>query len=329
MRDLIAACVCLAVALVMLILRKAYFNLPVYELKRRARRGDDFAKAVYPAIAYPAFRGFLWLLMVIASSAGLILLSRELPLWLAVIPAVMWMWLVFSWIPNRHIAAISYKTAKVMTPFFAWFVTNTYPGLKQLERVQKSYLPSHTKIYEGEDLRTFLQRQARQEDNRISPAQLARLFKLIDFESAKVKDFYRPWSQTLKFMPGDVVGPKLLDEMHKAQQSAFLVVKNRNSRQVMGVLNQSSVGLHSTGKVCDHMEEDVETINEHEPIEAAFSQFAASSTTLIIVTDKESEVVGVLTLKDALKALLDLEDNKDDANKSEQREVAYTEAEVV
>ncbi len=329
MHDLIAACICLAIALLMLILRKAYFNLPIYELKRQAKRGDHFAKAIYPAIAYPAFRGFLWLLMVVASSTGLILLSRELPLWLAVIPAVIWMWLVFSWIPNRRIAGISYKTAQLMTPFFAWFVSSSYPALKQLERLQKCYLPLHTKIYESDDLRMFLQRQARQEDNRISPAQLSRLFKLIDFESAKVKDFYRPWKQTLKLVPEDIIGPKLLDEMHKFKQDAFLVVRNKNSRQVVGILNKATVGLHSEGKVRDHMENSIEAINEFDSIERAFNRFASAATTVLVVIDQENEALGILTLKDALKAWLVLEDQVREPASQEQQEAELAKVEVV
>jgi CBS domain containing-hemolysin-like protein len=329
MHNLIAACICLAIALLMLILRKAYFNLPIYELKRQAKRGDHFAKAIYPAIAYPAFRGFLWLLMVVASSMGLILLSRELPLWLAVIPAVIWMWLIFSWIPNRRIAKISYKTAQLMSPFFAWFISSTYPALKQLERLQRRYPPLHTKIYESEDLRMFLQRQARQEDNRISPAQLSRLFKLIDFESAKVKDFYRPWKQTLKLVPEDIIGPKLLDEMHKSKQNAFVVVKNKNSRQVIGVLNQATVGLHSEGKVRDHMENSIEVINEFNSIERAFNQFASGVSPVLVVTDQENEALGIITLKDALKAWLELEDHVREPASQEQQEAALPEVEVV
>ncbi len=317
MADLVTAAVCLLIALILLMLRKAYFSLPSYELKRQAARGDGFARAIYPAASFPAFRGFLWLLMAICSSLAVIMFNRKAPLPLGLSLAVIWIWLAFSWIPNRQASSFSQKLAQKLTPFFIWFLNWSYPALKYLEKIQDRYQGPHTRVYENEDLRELLQRQVRQEDNRISVNQLLRLGKIIAIEEAKVREYMRPWKKSMRLNREEPIGPKLLDEMHRSEQTAFAVTASKNSHHVVGVISRDAVGLHSNGLVGDYMQEKVETASEDSSIEAALLQFADSPLPLLIVTDRDSSVVGTITLKDILGSFIaseepiEVEDNPD------------------
>jgi CBS domain containing-hemolysin-like protein len=307
MTNLSVAGICLVLALLMSMLRKAYFSLPAYELKRRAVSGDKIYSKLYPAVANRSLRGLLWLLMTALAAAFLVLVSLSVNLGLAIVVAVIWIWLLYSWLPNRRTSSIDYRLAALTAPFFIWLFNWAHPALKYLERVQKRYNEIHTGVYEYQDLRGFLRIQAQQPDNRISPQQLSRLAKLVAFEEAKVNHFFKPWKATIKLAESDIVGPKLLDEMHRSKQLSFAVTKQRNSHQICGVLSRDVVGLSSEGRVSDYMRSDFATIGRDDSMEDALLSFAHSSVPLLIVLDKESEAVGTLSLKDALDALLVLD----------------------
>jgi CBS domain containing-hemolysin-like protein len=315
MSNLFIAGICLALALLMLMLRKAYFSLPAYELKRRALGGDKLAKEIYPAVAYPSLRGLLWLVMTILGVSFLVLISRQFNLVVSIAVAVIWIWLVYSWLPNRRTSRIDYQLAGLTAPMFTWLLNWANPALKQFERLQGRYNVEHTKVYEYEDLRRFLRLQAQQADNRISAQQLTRLSKLVSFEGAQVSHFFKPWKETIKLAESDMIGPKLLDELHHSKQLSFAVTKQKNSHQICGVLSRDVVGLSSEGRVADYMRKDFVTILRDDSIEEALRLFARSSVPLLVVLDKESEAVGTLSLKDALNALLDL--NKPTAKASD------------
>ncbi len=305
-----AAGLCLLVAFTILLLRKAYFNLPIYELKRLAAKGDRFAKTVYPAISYPAFRGLLWLLLAIFSAAAVVLLNHKLPFWLGVSASVIWLWLAFSWIPNSRVSNVSRQLAQLMAPFFAWFLHWSYPLIKNLEKVQKRYPPRHTLVYENEDLRALLRYQATQTDNRITARQLEQISKAVAFDQAKVGDYAKPWKASFKLAENDLIGPKLLDELHRSGQNDFLVLKQQNSREVSGILSRNAVGLQSEGRVKNFMNSDVGYIAKDEPIENALIQFAHGDNRLLVVTTRGGTVSGSISLKDALAALLSFDIDK-------------------
>ncbi|MGH7234377.1 MAG: CBS domain-containing protein [Candidatus Saccharimonadales bacterium] len=328
MSDLIAAGICLLVALFALVLRKAYFSVPIYELKRRAAGGETYAKDIYPAVANTSLRGLLWLVMTVLSAAFLILLNRKVNLLLGIIVGVIWLWLVYSWIPNRKVSSFGHQLAKLSAPFFIWLFSWAHPVIKQFNRISTHYNEKHTELYENDDLRRFLRHQARQKDNRISARQLMRLSKLVTFEEARVSQFYKPWKANLRLVEGDLIGPKLLDEMHRSKQLAFAVSKQKNSHQISGVLNRNDVGLESEGRVSDYMRKNVDSIGHDESIEDALQRFIDTSAPLLVVLDKENEAVGTLNLNDALEALLVLEKDKTEVEEEDDTEQSQPEIEM-
>ncbi len=315
MTLLIIVAACLLLAYVSLELKKAYFALPTYELKRRAAAGDQFSRRIYPVVAHPSLRGLLWLSVTVPSAVGLILFAgRYGSLW-GIIVTLIWLWLIYSWLPNRNANEFSNYLAKLCVPCFMWFFGWANPALKPLEKIQGRYQEPHTKLYENEDLRRFLHHQSRQADNRISNNQLMRINKLVSYDAATVGNFARTWKKSLKLVDSDNIGPKLLDELHRSKQHAFLVTNHKNSRHIVGVLSRDTVGLETQGRVSDYMRKEVESIGRDEPIEQALLRFAQSSSPLLVVIDKENEAVGTLSLSDALDALLVLDEVKPEKSK--------------
>ena len=101
MTDFIIAVIFLALALVILMERKAFFALPTYELKRQAVAGDRFAREVYPLVSYgSSFRALLWFLFCTFAAVSLVLFARLAPVWFGIIMVAILLWLTFSWLPT-------------------------------------------------------------------------------------------------------------------------------------------------------------------------------------------------------------------------------------
>ena len=117
MRNIIYATVFLLFALGGVVVRKTYFRLPLRELKRRAERGDKTARMLYRAVAYGnSLRGLLWLYIGLTSAAGLILLARELHIWVSLLIVGPLLWIAFSLVPASRTTRLGTWLTMMITP---------------------------------------------------------------------------------------------------------------------------------------------------------------------------------------------------------------------
>ena len=86
MTNYILAIILLMLALAGVVIRKTYFYIPPRELKRRAEKHDEVAAQLYRAVAYGnSLRSLLWLYIGLVSAASLIVLARQLPVWVSIL----------------------------------------------------------------------------------------------------------------------------------------------------------------------------------------------------------------------------------------------------
>ncbi len=314
MANLIAVLVCLILTFLSVVLRKVYFSVPEYELKRRVAAGDVFASRIYPAVANgESFSVLLWIILSVVSVGALVFLSYIFPLVFSIILVAVWVWLAFSSLFDGSVLPMGRKIAFSLTPFFVYILNRGNKLIKQPAKLHKHYPDRHTRIYEPEDLRKFLQKQSTQQDNRISPQQIDSLSRLISLDKLLVREYFRPWKESIKLIADENVGPKLLDDLHRSKQTSFLVVKNKSSREVVGVLRKDILGLKSRGPVADYMNDQVDSISSDTPIEKALALFASSGQSLLVVTEPygdRDEIVGTISVKEALDAMLGRSDPK-------------------
>lgn len=305
MVTFIVGSICLLLALCLIVLEKSYFDIPAHEVKRQAIKGDSYASMIYPLIAYGrTLRSILLLMILLFSAIGLVLFARLAPVWLAIILVIVLLWLAFNWLPNADISKTSKRLTKLFSPILLWLVNRVYPLVVKIDGFFNDNKAKHTGIYELEDLKEIINRQAVQQDNRISDLQLGRLAKLLVFESTTVGKYMTPLKGIMTIAADEPIGPILLDDMHNSGQVAFPVTVKKNDPKLVGILNKDDVGLKSQGKVADYMHEPVIYINEDEPIENALAKFSLSGRALLIVNNHKHQTVGVLTLKDALSSIL-------------------------
>lgn len=304
--NLIIAAVLLVLALVGIVARKTYFYLPLRELKRRAEKHDRQAARLYRAAAYgSSLKALLWLYIGLTGAASLILLARRLPVWAGLLIVGPLLWVAFSLIPATRVTKVGAWVTRVVTPPLVWLLNYLHPWLERGSGlVEDRYLvPQHTRLFEREDLLDLITRQQHQPDNRLTDEELEIVRRALRFDDYKVSDVMTPRKKVKTILADDVIGPVLIDEIHKSGHDCALVRESKKGPFV-GTLALKRLSLESSGKVSDHMEQTVYYLNENDPLGQALHAFFVTNHSQFVVINSSEEYVGVLTIEDILRQLL-------------------------
>lgn len=126
------------------------------------------------------------------------------------------------------------------------------------------------------------------------------------FSSVEVRDVMTPRSVIDSVKKDDVVGPLMLDELHKTGHSRFPVVDG-DIDHVVGVLYiYNLLQLHDkkTHKASSLMTTPVYYIKESQTLDHALAAFLKTHHHILIVVNEYRETVGLLTLEDTIENLL-------------------------
>lgn len=305
-----------------ILLEAAARLLPGNELRRRAKSGKDpQALAIYKMAVYGHSLKFFLLVIGMASSAGLIFGLVKSNWWLAFLLVVTLSWvLIVDRLLHRG-RGLAWKLAAKAAPAVSWALEYLQPVFGSLAKnIQSS--PSHSRLYEREDLLELLDRQKNQIDNRIPEPALKAARGALTFGDKPVALVMTPRKDVVWVSHGDPISPKLMDDLHKTGFTRFPVIagsakltnpaptKNRGPDQsigeVVGTLYIADLlkNLEKSGRVGDIMKSGAHFINESHDLEQALHGFLQSGQHLLIVVNNFEEVVGVLTLEDVLGQIL-------------------------
>lgn len=306
MNDYLLAIVLLLVAIAGVVVRKTYYYVPAKELKRRAERHDPLATKLYPAVAYgESLRGLLWAWIGFATAAGFVLLIEIAPAWLGFIAVIALLWVVNSWLPASRVTRIGVYLTTAVTPLIVWLLNHLHRLLSRGTAVagQRYTAPAHTGLFEREDLQELIERQQRQPDNRLSEEELEIVRRALTFGEHRVRDVMTPRKQVKTALAGDMVGPVLIDELHKNGQG-YLLVRESAKGDFVGMLAFKKLSLRSSGRVSDVMEKEVYYVHENDRLDQALHAFFKTNCPLFVVIDSTEEYVGVITIDSLLRQLL-------------------------
>lgn len=130
----------------------------------------------------------------------------------------------------------------------------------------------------------------------------------LQFDTRLVREVMTPRSVIDTIKRSEVLGPLVLDDLHKTGHSRFPVV-DQDIDHIVGVLYVRDVltldtsGKH-TSKVETAMSKKVFYIRDDHTLNQALSAFLSTHHHLFIVINEFRETVGILTLEDTLEALL-------------------------
>jgi len=306
MSNLGWAILLLVLALVGIVIRKAFYFLPPHETKRQAEQGNPLTVQLYRAVAYgSSLRLLLWLYIGLTAAGGLVLLARAVNAWLAFVVVAVFLWLAFSLLPSTRVTKIGMGVTKLTAPLLAWLLSYLHrPLTRTADLLQQRYVSGqHTGLFERQDLVELIERQQFQSDSRLTEEELEIIRRALSFGDYKVADVLVPRKKVKTVLAGDTIGPILIDEVHKSKQD-YVLVKDKKGGLVVGTLAASRLGLDSSGQVRDLMDNTVNYLHENDSLSEALHAFFATNHAMFVVVNSFEEFVGIVTVEEIIKQLL-------------------------
>jgi len=306
MVQYVCAIILLLLACIGIVVKRTIFAVPLHERKRIARTGDRHDKALYRVAASGnAAKGLLWIWISLTSAGGLALVSAKIPVWASFLLFAFILWFAFSWLSVPNTSRLASRLTDKVVPLLNAVLNYLYPPLAAGGRLfEKHHQPiSHTGLYEREDILKLLHAQAKQEDNRVSEEELDIAIRALEFDDHLVDDVTIPASRILSVLESDVVGPILIDEIHKSGHDVVVVLDKKNGT-IVGTLAFQQLTLHSTGTVSDYMDHTVYYLHTKDRLSEALHAFYTTNRSRFVVIDNSGDYVGIVTIGRLLEQLL-------------------------
>lgn len=287
-------------------LQRAYTHVPLKELRRRARAGDQLAELLHRAAAYgPSLRVLLWFLIGISTAGFFVFVSNTAGTLLAVVVCSMVVWIGFARGTTGKASRIGLFLARLATPILAWLLLYLHPILEWLIGLFHKFWPIHihTGLYEKEDLLELLNHQNTQADNRMDEHELALAFHALTFGDKLVSEFMTPRRIVKTVAVGDDIGPVLMDDLHKSGFSRFPVYEGKKENIVGTLFLRDLVRTKGSSKVSKVMRPNVVYVHEDQTLRDALQAILKTRHHLLVVVNSFEEYVGVLSIEDIFEEL--------------------------
>lgn len=302
---LVFLAICLGLLLLVAALQFNQPSLSRFELNRRAQAQDKFAQI--------DLRRAQVVTDLLSLQRALEAVLLVLVVWLAVV--------VFHWLIGGILAiviALEYGTLARLPLIRAWakrLYQKIEPGLlSTIERHPKWFslvrrVPVKQSAEQLES-RQQLQFLIEQSQGVVSANEKKLLLHSLEFGHKTVESVMTPRSVVESVKKAELLGPLVLDSLHKTGHSRFPVIDG-DIDHVVGVLylqNVLSINGPATKKQSKMAEQAMEPrvfyVHQNSTLEHALAAFLHTHRHLFIVINQYRETVGVLSLEDVMEALL-------------------------
>lgn len=285
--------------LVAMAMRPHDSQLTRYELERRAQQGDMTAQRLLQRtlLAGPV-DGLLVLLRLAFYAITIGLFSAALGVWVAVLLGGMLLLLAPVLMRLPIIKKLAQQLYDRYEPQLMQFL-DARPRLSAWIRADRSTHAVH--VGSREELAHIID----QSGAHLSHDQQKLLLHSLKFDDRTVGDVMTRKGEIDTIDRRELLGPLVLDDLHKTGHSVFPVTDG-GIDHVVGVLSITGfLSLDSKRSVTAEkaMTPHVERISETASLRVAMQQFVRSHQHLLIVVNDEQETVGVLSLHDVMTAL--------------------------
>lgn len=286
--------------------QKTYNYVPIKELRRQARKGDELAKILYKAVSYGfSLRAFLWVVIGLSAAGSFMLFQSALDGWLTFLILVFGLFLAFMWLPAAHLSQSVAKLITTITPAITKLVHYLNPVLEPIARFIDKHRPIrlHTGMYEREDIIELLDSQAQQADNRIDTGDIDIAKHALTFGDKLVRDTMTPRRMVKAVKLSDSVGPVLMEELHGSGHSRFPVYDKDET--IVGILYlRDIVRSRQSTSIESKMHSEVYYVHEDHSLRQVLDAFLKTKHQMFVVVNEFEEYVGVITIEDILEQIV-------------------------
>ena len=295
--------VTLAVLLIVLGVQPKTSSHSQFELRRRSGLGDEKAKILL--LQREFLRDIISLQRAVASLCLVIL---------SVISVYLFNWatgLVLSIIIALEIGAVAriglwQKYSQRLYEKYEPLILTTIERHQVVLSLIRSVSPvvGDSRVIESKE---ELLEMVAQSSGAISPSEKKLITNGLKFNDMKVEEIMTPRSMIESVPMNELLGPLVLDDLHKKGYSRFPVIDG-DIDHVVGMLRIQDL-LTIDRKAKSHraetvMSKDVYYIRENQTLQHALAAFLKTQHHLFIVVNEFRETVGLLSLEDVIEALL-------------------------
>lgn len=301
--TLIISSVCIVLALSLAIARKVYNVTPAKEMKRQAARGAHPASQLFKAVTYGSSLEFLlWAGIATFGALGLVLLAQTASIVISVPVIIFTLTLLFIWLPSSRVTKLGTRLTLLLNPVIVWLLSHLHPLLSRgAEQMEKRFPVEHTGLFERSDILQLINQQADQQDSRLSIEELGIVQRALTFGDYLVRDIVTNRSVVPSIAGTEVLGPVVIDELHKTN-SPFVLVCDKEG-QIAGSLEVRKLGLQTNGPANDYMTQ-VYFLHENDTLREALHAFFVTNYPMFVVVNSFEEYVGIVTIESVLRQLL-------------------------
>ena len=288
-------------------LQRTYGSLPLKEMKRRARGGDQVAAALYRASSYgSSLRALLWVFIVLSGAWFFVILSHATEPWFAFIAGGALLWFGFIWLPAQEATSAGLWLARTLAPVFEKVLQYIHPFIDRFTKFIRKHRPVnvHTGLYDRDDLLSLFERQKIQSDNRVDQHTLEIVEHALKFGDKKVSDILTPRRVVRAVAATDTIGPVLMTDLHKSGFSRFPVYEGKQDSMVGVLYLRDLVKAKSGGVVQKAMSKTVCYVHEDQPLTEALQAILKTHQQLFIVVNTFEEYVGIVTIEDIMEEIV-------------------------
>ena len=295
--------VTLAVLLIVLGVQPKTSSHSQFELRRRSDLGDEKAKILLRQREF--LRDIISLQRAVASLCLVIL---------SIISVYLFNWaagLVLSIIIALEIGAVAriglwQKYSQQLYEKYEPLILTTIERHQVILSLIRSVSPVVGDSQMIESKEELLEMVA-QSSGAISPSEKKLITNGLKFNDMKVEEIMTPRSMIESVPMNELLGPLVLDDLHKKGYSRFPVIDG-DIDHVVGMLRIQDL-LTIDRKAKSHraetvMSKDVYYIRENQTLQHALAAFLKTQHHLFIVVNEFRETVGLLSLEDVIEALL-------------------------
>ncbi len=282
------------------------FSLDVNELRRKMELGNAQAAKLYP-IRAKGNQLLVTLILgnVLVNSALTVVLNSFTAGIIAIIVSTILITTFGEVLPaaylNKHGmrfgASLSLQLGGMMK-YSGWL---TEPVGKFLDRTIGD---NERKVYSKEELLKIMDEHEGEhtdiEDEDLSIAKHA-----LSFADKHIADVMLPRKDMIALREPDILGPKLLNQLHESPDSAFPVYRGSEDNIVGTLYLRDLINLEKgTDKVEQVMDRDVFYVKGDQTLDHALSAFLHTKHHLFVVIDDREKTLGVVTIEDIIDEVM-------------------------
>jgi len=307
-------------------------NLSLFEVEHRAKKGDE--RVIQLAKRYRALADIITLRSIYDTLLVILIILSLTHAFHWLVGALVSLVLLLAANTASRSRLVQYHAQKLYEKYEKTIITTATtlrPGLKMVREVVDDY-PSDPIIHSREELLHLIETST----DILKHDEQYLLTHAMRFEDKTVSDIMTPRSVVKTVESNEVLGPIVLDRLHKAGHSRYPVT-DKESERIVGILYLhdliSQAGSHKKATVANTMDTRVFYINQKQSLASALAGFLRVKHHLFIVVNEFEEVTGIVTIEDVIEALIgrkiiDEFDQYDDLRAVAKREATKQQASV-